>query len=227
MTMRSLVVHYHCYKNAGSTVDRSVTGSLGRGALLEVDKHESYRDVRAYNRAFFEEIIPLHPEVVCFSSHRTVPSVHLIEEYNVIPVLFLRHPLLRVASVYRFEAKRNDGDQYEDARRFGFRDWLESRIDDPNGWEARNYQSCLFSIRENGQPDLVPGSEVREVHFDRLMTRMKSLPLIGFVEEFDRSAELFMSMISPHIPGFSLGGNVNRTKETSDWNAELGGLVEE
>ncbi|MEM9371705.1 MAG: hypothetical protein AAGA26_11165, partial [Pseudomonadota bacterium] len=46
-------------------------------------------------------------------------------------------------------------------------------------------------------------------------------------EEFDRSAELFMSMISPHIPGFSLGGNVNRTKETSDWNAELGGLVEE
>ncbi|MEM7238168.1 MAG: hypothetical protein AAF501_10145 [Pseudomonadota bacterium] len=225
--MRSVIVHYHCYKNAGSTVDRSVTTSFGRDALMEVDKHELYREVKAYNRAFFEEVIPKHPDVICFSSHRTVPSAHLISDHNVIPVLFLRHPLLRVASAYRFEAKRQDGPQFEDARRLSFRDWLRSRVEDVNGWEARNYQSCIFSLKEDGQPDLVPGSTTRQVHFDRLWARMNALPVVGVVEEFERSTTAYNALIGTQIPGFALGGAANRTKESSDWKADVADLESE
>lgn len=217
--MKNYLVHYHIYKNAGSSVDNAIKHSFGKDSLLELDKHPLYKNSERFDRALVESIIEEGTEYVAFSAHKMTPTVHKSTKYNFIPVAHVRHPLLRAASVYRYERKRPDekpGKEF--AKQLDFPEWLEWSLNQDNYIESRNYQTTLLSI-----PDVDSDDDLtKNVCLERVKKRLESIPIVGVVEYFDESCRYYDAYIGKHFPGFRMSGaHANKTKEVADWKEEL------
>jgi hypothetical protein len=102
-TLRTIIVHYHIFKNAGSSVDRLLHMAFGDGwASLEGPTPTSL--LRPDDLATF---IRDRPEIVAVSSHLLRPPTP--PDVRVLPVVFIRHPLDRAFSVYSYLRRHPDG----------------------------------------------------------------------------------------------------------------------
>jgi hypothetical protein len=92
--LRTLVVHYHIFKNAGCSVDSILEATFGnRWASLEGSTPTSL--LRPSDLSVF---VKDHPKVVAISSHLLRPPAPM--DLLVLPVALIRHPLDRAFSVY-------------------------------------------------------------------------------------------------------------------------------
>jgi hypothetical protein len=91
---RKAIVHYHIFKNAGTSIDRILQSAFGdRWASLEGATPTSL--LRPYAlEAFLSE----RPEILAVSSHLLRPPAPAGIE--VLPLVLVRHPLDRAVSVY-------------------------------------------------------------------------------------------------------------------------------
>jgi hypothetical protein len=100
---RTIIVHYHIFKNAGSSVDRLLQMAFGNGwASLEGPTPTSL--LRPDDLSTF---IRDRPEIVAVSSHLLRPPAP--PGVRVLPVVLIRHPLDRAFSVYSYLRRHPDG----------------------------------------------------------------------------------------------------------------------
>lgn len=100
--MRTIIVHYHIFKNAGTSVDRLLRMAFGNGwATLEGPTPTSL--LRPHDLSMF---IGDRPDIVAVSSHLLRPPAP--SELHVLPVVLIRHPLDRAFSVYSHHRRSND-----------------------------------------------------------------------------------------------------------------------
>jgi hypothetical protein len=182
-----------------------------------MDKDTTYRNHRPYGAALMRQILRENAQVKCLSSHATVPTLTLDSDHHVLPVAFVRHPLLRSASVYRFNKKSADPDQPFAA---DFTEWLSEAMD-ANRLEACNYQSRMLSLRSDGHIDDDPTSPIRQAHWAPLIDRLDQFPVVGVVEAFAQSAAALNALIRPYFPEFTLTSAANQTKVVPDWEKEV------
>ena len=87
--MRTVILHYHYFKNAGTSVDdilaRNFPGAWMTGEFDGMNNHEAVARWIAAN-----------PQASAFSSHTAQFPLPAIEGVMVLPVVFLRHPLDRI-----------------------------------------------------------------------------------------------------------------------------------
>jgi hypothetical protein len=95
--MRSIIIHYHLFKNAGTSVDSVLEKSFGASWRNFDNKNSSAR----FSPKEFEKINLEHPELKAFSSHQIVPPIPK-GSLRVYPIIFLRHPIDRIKSAYLF-----------------------------------------------------------------------------------------------------------------------------
>ena len=100
--MRTVIVHYHTYKNSGSSFDEQLTQAFGEEHLL-FDGPFAYN---VFPQSELLKIVLRHPSVVAFSSHQIRLPVPASLNVNILPVAFVRHPLLRIRSMYSFSRRR-------------------------------------------------------------------------------------------------------------------------
>lgn len=223
----AVIAHYHIYKNAGSSVDEAIRSSLGRDALIELDKDPITASETAFNGALVERIHAARPHHIAFACHRFAATAHRSTTLTVLPIVFLRHPLLRIASVYRYGRRLGQTDEaYAMARDLAFPDWLDWYVDHYNG---KNYQTCVLSIREDGRHShltRIPAhtGDIR-LACERL-DEVAEITAVGLVERFDEAAARFEARIKPFFPAFTLRGmRANATKPGADWREELNHLM--
>src|SRR5690606_21915671 len=103
--MRHVICHYHTYKNSGTTFDAILAANYG-------NRHVTFDGPFPYFSIDHQElakVIQRHPRAIAFSSHQIYLPVPCSLDFNVIPVVFVRHPLLRIHSIYRFKRAEADG----------------------------------------------------------------------------------------------------------------------
>ena len=145
-----IMAHYHLYKAAGTTVTLAMRRHFG-GLFSELDKCAEFRDAAAYNIEFFERTVQAHPRLVAMSAHRVVPNIHLAKSLEVFPIAFIRHPLLRAASVWRYDRKRKtDGPGKAEALTREFPAWIDWCLQPNQLLECRNIQSRMLSLPDDG-----------------------------------------------------------------------------
>jgi hypothetical protein len=217
-----IIVLYHVYKAGGSTVIHGLKTQYGASGVLEVDKHPNYVSEKAYNIAFFERIVPQHPEVVAYTAHRVVPNIHFSETLDVYPITFVRHPLLRAMSVYRFERiRRDEWPRKEFALKYDFSDWILWCLDSDQFIECQNYQTCLLSLSETGQL-LASPEGVRRGDLSLVYNRLDAMPAVGVVEMFPESLAAINRAGQALFPGLAIpDAVVNSTKTVEDWQREV------
>jgi hypothetical protein len=100
---------------------------------------------------------------------------------KVLPVIFMRHPIDRIASAYAFERKQG-GDTFGAvlARNTDFKGYVETRLALPNDRQCRNFHmqrlAAMFGEKQ--------GDEVARANM-----ALENLPFVGIVEEFSDSLE--------------------------------------
>lgn len=120
---RTVVVHYHIFKNAGTTLDSVLGRALGPAYSFEQEDPDS--SLHAEDLA---ALLNARPEIRYVTSHALRPPRPSIPGCHVVDVVFLRHPVDRFRSMYDFHRSGGGGGRAEEAaKRFHMRDfaaWL-------------------------------------------------------------------------------------------------------
>ncbi len=192
-TKKVIVAHYHLFKNAGTSVD----------AILDHNFNSDWRKIefgkidRQSNSQLVQNWLLAHQSISAFSSHTAMFPLPAITNISLIPMIFLRHPIDRLWSVYKFERQHKKilNESIKLAQEHDFAGYLNYQLDQTQNRSCRNFQTYRFSWL-NSQPNLT--------EFEQAMHGLDSLPIVGIVEEFDLSMKLYQKAIAQYYPSFQL-----------------------
>jgi hypothetical protein len=175
--MKTVILHYHLFKNAGTSLDAALKENFSEADGEWVTKE--FPAQPAKNREQVKQWIIDNPQAKCFSSHTAILPVPKIEGVKIIPVLFYRHPIDRIASAYSFE-KKQGGDGFGPvlARNTTLAGYVETRLSIQYDRQCRNFHAhrlaTMFGERQ--------GDEAT-----RAKIAVEKLPFIGVVEQYSNS----------------------------------------
>lgn len=197
--VRTVIVHYHLFKNAGTSIDFALQAGFGaRWSSYEgVGPRVSPEDLSSFLIA--------HPNVVAVSSHRALLPPPTVTGIRVIPIVMVRHPLDRIRSSYAFERTQEANTPgAHAAKQHDFRGYVDWRLARPPDRSLVNFQTWRLSMAGSGPDEL-----------SRALDAIERLPFIGLVEDFEASFERLRRMLQPWFPTLELPiATLNRTADT-------------
>jgi len=192
-SQRNIIVHYHLFKNAGSSVDHLLKFNLG-DKWMAYDGDSSGGIITTLE---LEKLIAENPEVDAFSSHQIIPPLPQIDG-NIYPIVVLRDPIDRVKSAYLFEWKKQLG---LDEPKGTLEEYVKEKFRNKRRSSIEEFQ--VLRMSNNQRDRFINHSEISD---DEILSEAKSfiesLSFVGIVDDFDRSVELLINFIKPDFPHF-------------------------
>lgn len=212
MGMRHVILHYHIYKNAGSTID----GILQRNFAGQCGSIEA---PFPWNTLVSEAALTLSrssPDLKVISSHQLRLPLPRDNDTTFHPVIFLRHPIDRAASVYAFE-RRQPADSLglgvRVARENDLKGYVRWRLEDGHGAVIRNFQVVHLAGRRHDMRTALADRRDLDIACERL----RQLPCYGLVERFDESLQRLKVYLEQYFGCIDVHYEiVNRSPERSD-----------
>jgi hypothetical protein len=204
-TTQPLVFHYHIFKNAGTSVDEVLKLNFG-SAWAEAEF--PWPNKKPSNVDRVTEYLKNHRELSAFSSHTALLPTPKLDDRDVFPIFFVRHPIDRLQSAYTFE-RTQEADTFgaQLAKEKDFAGYLAYLIEDPVQRQARNFQTHRFACHE-------PPSQGTEL--ERANRALDALPFVGLVEKFAVSIERLRVLLTPMFPDFAATAvHKNQTRQAS------------
>jgi len=193
--MRTIIVHYHLFKNAGTTVDsileRNFTG----------DQHAHVEGPLPWSTVQPQQILQFaidNPSVRAISSHHARLPLPQHPSIQFVPILFIRHPIDRFASVYEFERRQPEDSLSPSvviARNGGLADFARWALSKDATAACRNFHVVHLA---NAQTDMRTARATHE-DYETALARLESLPFFGIVDEFDESMARIQQQLNPHF----------------------------
>lgn len=186
--MRTVILHYHLFKNAGTSLDRILQKNFGdRWVTREFNEG---RD----NSAAVADWIRDNPEAVAFSTHTAVGPVPAIEGVRLVTVMLLRDPLERIRSAYRFERTQDANSWGANlAKEFPFSGYVRARLAHPQDRQCRNFQCWRLASMVPGDAPLL----------ERAKQAAAAITVLGRVRQFDAALEKLAAELAADFPEFT------------------------
>ena len=169
--MRDVIFHYHIFKNAGTSIDASLSGSFGSG-WLSFDPDPVWTNVTTGQSL---EVIDANPDLRALSSHQLRWPEPSGAELRVYPVVLLRHPIDRIHSIYTY------GLRTEESTATGktFPEYVDWLLSSEGGIVAKSFQTLFLSDDDDLRtfPDDRPTS-VTTAHDEAARHRIDSLEVL-------------------------------------------------
>lgn len=213
---RTIILHYHLFKNAGTSLDQVLIENFGdRWVSTE------FRMNTGDNSAEVADWIRANPDAVAFSTHTALGPVPEIEGVKVISVMLLRDPVARIRSAYRFERKQvADTWGAQLAKETDLEGYVTARLARPQDRQCRNFQAHRLASLAPGE-----GSEL-----DRALVGMERLSVIGLVEDFDGTLARLAAALKDDFPEFkvrSVQANTTTPRPETEDDRRVNALLEE
>lgn len=187
---RKLLLHYHLFKNAGTSVDDILRRNFG---------------ARWMNTEFTEKPAPAHmadvtavvaanPALYGLSSHTMMLPPPTLPDIDILPIIFIRHPLDRLRSAYEFEreqAAETFGARL--AKQVDFAGYLRAHLSQPANRACRDFQTARFAM-------FLPPDQGDEL--SRAKEAAERLAFVGLVEAFQTSITLLQDKARGLFPDF-------------------------
>ena len=195
---RAVIIHYHLFKCAGTSVEHVLEDCFGK-RLMRMDY------AVPFGKLFADDLVvelKKNHHIQAFTSHQLKMPLPESDGIQFLPLIFLRHPIDRIQSVYRFDRRRGPvTPDAEVAVRNDFATYLRIQMDADK--QVKNFHvrslTDAWELDRESRPLLPIGIEG---HFERALEVMKSLPVVGLVEQFSKSAKTFEKWISTYFPEF-------------------------
>lgn len=181
MSKRTIIIHRHIFKNAGTTFDWILKNNFGEAFCDHRDDTPMRKEGEKYLLQYLKE----HPEIRVLSSHHIWFKVEPQSHFNLIPVMFLRHPIERIRSVYNFERQQqSDTPGSRMAKQLDFTEYVRWRMDDRVSAVIRNMQTRYLAGYKKVKP-------LNQKHLNDALKELERQKFIGVVDLFDESLKHF------------------------------------
>ena len=193
--MRTVIIHSHLFKNAGTTLDWSLARYFGRRFVNHTDDAQM-RTGAAYLGPYLQK----NKRLAAVSSHHVRLPLPTLDGVTIIPALLLRHPIDRIGSVYTFEKRQQSQTPGAvNAKKMTFAEYVAWRMEPTSGATIRNFhiRYCCGRLVRLKQP-------ITQEDFDASLRLLESTPLMGIVEHYDESMVLFEEALQHYFPKISL-----------------------
>ena len=187
---RFVILHYHLFKNAGTSVDSVLKKNFGK---LWEDVEFLPPGQEDHAKAI-HKFIAEHEDLVAVSSHTLFCPPPAYADMDVLPVIFVRQPLKRLRSAYDFERKQvADTTGAKLAKETDFAGYLRTRLAAAGDRSCRNFQTHRLArlLPDDGRSER-----------DRAFAALERLPFVGLVEEFGKSMRKLKALVQPRLPSF-------------------------
>jgi len=207
--MRHIIAHGHIFKNAGSTFDWSLQRGFGE-AFLDHRDDQTMRQQKAKEVA---RIVADSGAIKAFSSHHLHSELPSVEGVVFAPVYLIRHPIARLASVYRFERKQDaQTPGARMAKELSFKEYVRWRLEPETPPTIKNYQCRYLAGMLTMRNERVVGP----VRFDAALATLRNTRCVGIVEDYDRSMVMFEASLKPNFPELDLAYVIQNTTQTAE-----------
>ena len=178
--IRNVILHYHIFKNAGSTIDAILKKNFPSSWGAVEGKPQIYR---LYNEDLLKYILG-NKNIVAISSHEARPSLPNVGNLAFYPILFLRHPIDRIGSIYSYRRSLPEitTPSTKIAKEMDITGYIRFCLANPNAETIINFQTTYLSSSEK---DLRKPPE-----FEAALQKIREFPFFGLVERFDESIML-------------------------------------
>lgn len=208
---RTVIVHYHLFKNAGTSVDNILRKSFpGRTGGLEGTDPWS-----AVSQETIGEYILSNHCILSVSTHQGSLPPPSLPGIRIIPLFFLRNPMERLGSVYFFH-KRFSGISSDEgiriAQRGTIQDYFTFRLSIPKYRKTISDFHTRF-LSGTSEPFLARD------HFERAKLHLNLLDCFGLVEEFKESLRRYRCLCAEF--GLSLADSKKRMNVSEERGSTL------
>jgi hypothetical protein len=188
MPNRSIIIHFHFFKNAGTSVETIFRKQFGKrfmccepGGATETHPADALVPILEKNEA-----------VQAISSHTIRFPLPVKPGWKFFPIVFVRHPLDRILSMYNFERRQTvQSPGAILAKQHGAAGYVMARLESPGENTLRNYQASMLAGCTGDNDTLLQAAS----------TALQDLPVVGVVDEFSKSIGQFSTWLVPHFPG--------------------------
>ena len=187
--MRTIICHYHIYKNSGTSFDTLLTENFG-------DQHICFDGPFPFfliDQEQLNKIIERRPNALAFSSHQIQLPVPASLDYDLLPVVFVRHPLLRIQSIYKFKRQNFDGTTTSSAaQKMTLSEWLQYCFSDKQEITHISNAQTRILAGVYKQKSLIRRKEGHmEYDLNQALRNIKNVELLARTEFFDKDVSTF------------------------------------
>ncbi len=217
--MRTVICHYHIYKNSGSTYDALLAENYG-------DRHICFDGPFPFfsiDQEQLARIIERKRDLIAFSSHQIQLPVPVSLDFHVLPVVFVRQPLLRVHSIYKFKRQAYDGTvTSKAAREKSFDEWLQYCFSDrAEITHISNAQTRIMGAGYRQRPLMRRTSSGMEYDIHQAMRNLENVRLLARTECFYEDVGRFPEILRQHGIAFEFRKIAPRNVTSNDHGASV------
>lgn len=192
--MRYVITHGHIFKNAGSTFDYALERAFGK----DFCDHRDDRDMLRGGADYLREFILDHKNLKAISSHHLCTPLPISDEFQCIPIYFVRNPIERIISVYNFERKQKKGTKgAEMASQLSLEEYVRWRMSPEAPKVIFNYQTAYIGRTRRLKPDEPVTADMFQRAADVVVNRKA---FVGTVERFDESFGYIQKELKTYFP---------------------------
>ncbi|WP_152025175.1 hypothetical protein [Congregibacter litoralis] len=161
------------------------------------------------NPGYLADFLKAKPQLRALSSHWLPFPLPEVPGLTLRPLVILRHPIERIASVYEFERRQAvDHPGTQKARNGDLQSYVAWRLEQGTGPVIRNYQTRMLS-------GVYPGND-DDNQLNKAVQLLETLPAVGIVERYRESAVLFEEALKNDFPAIDLAFQRQNVRDASD-----------
>lgn len=191
-----LLLHYHIFKNAGTSFEWALQQAFGKELRLydtpRPDGFISQQDIVRY--------VEENPAVRAIASHQAAPPAPKIRDRQVLTSILIRDPMARVRSIYAFERLQHPSASPGPvkAKELDFKGYVEWRM------AVTPRMFCNFQVhyccRDGTKWD--PPLSRQDLH--RAIAALDDIDIVGTVERYEEWLALAQSVLAEQFGAISL-----------------------
>jgi hypothetical protein len=190
-----LLIHYHIFKNAGTSFEWALEQALGKG-FRSFDTSSPGGFISGRN---FREFAGRNPEVKAISSHQAAPPAPRIPGRELVTSILIRDPIARVRSIYAFERRQQASSPGAvKAKELNFKQYVEWRLETSPALLC-NFQVHFCSRMEDNRM-LAPGRE----YLEEAIANLDTISIVGTVARYGEWLALAEKILSGLFPNVTL-----------------------
>ena len=189
-----LLIHYHIFKNAGTSFEWALEQALGDGyRSFDTASPQGFISARDLVEFSFR-----HPVVMAISSHQAGLPPPKIFGREVLTSILIRDPIARIRSIYAFERmQKTTSPGAVKAKKLSFREYVEWRL------ETSPTLFCNFQVYFCSRTQAQPGS-LGAQHLEVAISNLDTISIVGTVARYDQWLALAEKTLQASIPGIAL-----------------------
>jgi hypothetical protein len=210
---RPLLVHYHIFKNAGTSFEWTLKQALGRRFctydLTAPNQILSSVDIIRY--------VKRRPETEALSSHQASFPAPIIRGREVVTSILIRDPIARIRSIYAFERQQEVSTPGAlKAKELDFKGYVEWRLSTAPAMLC-NYQVHFCSRTKGSQP-----KGLDEAHLRKAIANLDRVDIVGTVERYGEWLTLAQLILCKPFPNILLSATRQNVTGTAGETTEAG-----